>query len=136
MRNDRWDKMFDGFERDYPNFAIDAISWWPSGQGEITIEFKNKTRAVYRVFGGTIRFIRNVERTEETWRTEFGHNLRHAMNRAGMQARQLALLVGVSPQMISRYCNGKSTPSYYIVERIADVLGCSMSELTETLELN
>jgi transcriptional regulator with XRE-family HTH domain len=66
--------------------------------------------------------------TEDQCRTEFGKRLIRRMYDKRMSQKELSSETGISEQMLSRYINGKSTPSFYIVDKIAKVLNCSTDE--------
>ena len=69
--------------------------------------------------------------TETMWLKMFGDNLTSLMREVGYSQKELAEDTGLSESTISRYMNGKATPSGYNLERLADALKCSISELTK-----
>lgn len=46
---------------------------------------------------------------------EFAHRLRYAIERSGMQQKELATSIHLSPARLSNYVNGHSEPSYDIL---------------------
>lgn len=130
-----WQDVYNKFRQDFPGLAEEATSWWPSGRCEITIVLEDRSRIVYDELERAFRYIPDVPRTEEQWRIEFADNLKRLMRRAGITSQELSDRVDVSTRMISKYLNHKATPSHYIIERISIVLGCSVNELTQPLEL-
>ena len=135
MNRHFWEDVYTRFEQDYPGLAEEALRWWPSGRCEITIVLEDKSRIVYNELDGSFRYITDGSVTEERWRIEFSENLKIIMRQEGMTSQELSDRVGVSVQMISRYLNRKATPSYYVIEQIASALRCSVTELTQPLEL-
>ena len=130
-----WDNVYAKFEEDFPGLAQEATSWWPSGRCEITVALEDESRVVYNELERSFRHIPNNTRTEDRWRIEFSYKLKYLMGQRGITSQELAERVGVSTRMISKYLNHKSTPSYYVIEQIAIVLRCSVTELTQPLEL-
>jgi transcriptional regulator with XRE-family HTH domain len=70
--------------------------------------------------------------TEDECRSEFGYRLVHIMIRKGISQVDLAERIGVSNVMINRYINGSNTPSFYVVDKIAKALNCSMDDFRYT----
>lgn len=58
----------------------------------------------------------------------FSKNLRRMMKEDNIRQEELSNEIGVSQQMISRYMNGQSIPSFITVVKIADALFCSLDE--------
>lgn len=136
----RWDEMFERFKSQYSFFADTIAEWWPSGRREITIRFKDQTRVVYDDITDTMRFIKKDrveanEGDEEKWREQFAYNLSRRMLDCGLTQRDIASRVGVTNVMMNRYCKGTSTPSFFIIKKIASVLQCSITELTEFVDV-
>ena len=71
-----------------------------------------------------------TEVDEETWRKEFGRKLQKAITEKGVNQERLSEITGISRQMLSRYIRGNSTPSGFVLSRLADVLECDVRELT------
>ena len=60
----------------------------------------------------------------------FGDNLYRIMYRKGVSQEELSKEIGITQTMFSRYVTGKSSPSFYTVEKIIKYLDCSYEELT------
>ena len=58
-------------------------------------------------------------------------NITKKRKEMGISQKELAALVGVSESAISKWKTGDNEPSMKNLKKIADVLNCSMSELTE-----
>ena len=68
---------------------------------------------------------------------DFAHRLRFAIERSGMQQKELATSIHLSPARLSNYVNGHSEPSYdilCILCRKLDVSADYLIGLTDTLE--
>lgn len=68
--------------------------------------------------------------SETEWRTEFSQMLQLTMLNQRLTQQKLSILSGVSQSSISRYINGKSTPSIFDLHRIAKAIGCSVDAIT------
>ena len=66
--------------------------------------------------------------TKDEFQKEFGINLYNQMWNKGYTEERLAQEIGTSQVMVSRYISGKVVPSFYIVDKIAKVLDCSVDE--------
>ncbi|HHV78469.1 MAG TPA: helix-turn-helix domain-containing protein [Firmicutes bacterium] len=62
---------------------------------------------------------------------EFGDRLRRLRTGQGLTVRGLAERVGVSPSYISQLENKECSPSFSVLKKIAEVLGTTVSTLTE-----
>lgn len=62
---------------------------------------------------------------------EFGDRLRRLRTSQGLTVRGLAQRVGVSPSYISQLENKECSPSFSVLKKIAEVLGTTVSTLTE-----
>lgn len=58
-------------------------------------------------------------------------NITKKRKEMGITQKELASLIGVSESAISKWKSGDNEPSMKNLKKIADVLNCSMSELTE-----
>lgn len=59
----------------------------------------------------------------------FAVRLRKKMQEKDIRTGELALVVGVSSQGISRYLSGNIVPGVIVVKKIAEAIGCSMDDL-------
>lgn len=60
-----------------------------------------------------------------------GRNISIELIRRGKTKTQLANEIGLAPESVCRYCNGKREPRLYWFYKIAKVLGCTMDSLME-----
>lgn len=126
--------IFEDYKVYRPSSAEKAVKWYPSGRRmEIIVELNNGTYDVYDYLYKTTQSKAPSNNDElisdELYKQELKWYLRRAMNFAGMTQGELSKRTGITAVMISRYMNGKSIPSAWHLQRMADVLGCTMDEL-------
>lgn len=73
-------------------------------------------------------FSKGINKREEEW-NNFRKNFRRMQVEAGLSGREMAELVGVSPNYISKIHCGHAKPSQTTAEKIADCFGVSASSL-------
>ena len=56
-----------------------------------------------------------------------GLNIKQAIKTRGLEVREIAARMGISPTGLSQHINGN--PSVDTLQRIADAIGCDISEL-------
>lgn len=66
--------------------------------------------------------------TKQECSREFGKRLYNIMYRKGFTESKLSSMTGIPQPMISSYITGKTTPSFYKVDKIAKALGCSVDD--------
>lgn len=69
--------------------------------------------------------------TDSMWKKEFSRRLRKNIAIKGLYKKEFAELIGVSENTMSNYITGKTIPTAYIIQRMADTLGCEVSYLTD-----
>ncbi len=62
-----------------------------------------------------------------------GNNIRNIRKEKGMTLQQIADIIGCSPQLISQYESGKRQPKLETKKKIADALGCEVSDIDESI---
>ena len=67
--------------------------------------------------------------TEEEWRRGFSYFLGREIVNAGTTQNDLAKNVGININMLSRYMTCKATPSTFVTQKIADILGCDIHDI-------
>lgn len=68
---------------------------------------------------------------EYEWSLYFGRNLQCMLHRKQINQGYLAKHLGTTNAMISHYIRGVSIPSVYKVARIAEIIGCDISDLVK-----
>ena len=135
MKKDKnyWEPVFNEFVDRYPELAEDMVDWYPSAQLEITVKLKDGNKYAYDWLSKNAFLIHDPEGeeelVEEEWRKIFSKNLIHKLRNIGMSQDMLSYVTGISQVTISKYINGKATPSTYNVRKIAHALKCSINEL-------
>lgn len=69
---------------------------------------------------------------EFEWGRDFGRNLQRILHKKQIGQGYLARQLGSTDAMISRYVHGTSIPSVYKAFRIAEIIGCDISDLVKT----
>ena len=130
---DYWSSVFDDFASRRPDMAEDVVDWYPSGQYEIVVKLRSGKRYIYdwrlQLVYRLIEKYDEEDVTEEMWRKKFRFKLCDKMRRMCVNQYELSIRSGITNVTISKYMNGKATPSAYNLERIARALECSVSEL-------
>lgn len=132
---ERYKTIIDEYKKWHPSMYEKTIECRPSGRSSILATLKDGSKIEYESNGNTVR---NVTRMytcqaadEETWRKDFGHQLRKAISDRGYTQEKLSEVTGISRQMLTRYVRGNSTPSGYILTRLSEALDCDVRELTK-----
>ena len=96
----------------------------------LLVTLDDGSRLIFDNVEHTIRKIpRDAEHlTEAEARREFGVRLRKIMYQRGITQNYLADAIDVSQARISDYITGKHSPSFYVIDKIAKVLNCSVDE--------
>lgn len=135
IRDERCRAMLNNFLMMLP-FVEDCMKdCWASGDREITVltydgrVFKYddvaKCCSTYKSLEDMMRPPAN----EDEWRRKFSFKLYRTMMAKLKSQEDIARESGISTGAISKYINGTSTPSVYKLQKIADALGCSVSDL-------
>ena len=66
---------------------------------------------------------------ESECRQEFAFRLRRIMSQKNISQTELSESCGITQPQLSGYLTGKHTPNFYVVDKIAKALGCSVDEL-------
>ena len=130
MSSVMFDNFYRLFELRHPRAAkeVDEV-FYEDGSFEIVMRMKNGDLMSYYEPDGTLRRLPNDNITENECRREFGIRMTRMMWSRGMTQTTLSEITGIPQKSISKYMNGKMTPSFYNVERIARALKCSVDEL-------
>lgn len=62
-----------------------------------------------------------------------GNNIRNIRKKNGMTLKQIADIIGCSPQLISQYESGKRQPKLETKKKIADALNCEVSDIDKSI---
>ncbi len=121
------DKMFNNFTIRFPFIAEKATEWFESSEYDITVRLEDGSIFLYDDMEGSIRKLPSDSGclTKEECDREFGERLMRMMRRKFVTQSELSERTGLSQAQISNYINGRTTPSFYIADKIAKALGCS-----------
>jgi plasmid maintenance system antidote protein VapI len=115
----------------YPSIHEQAVECKMVCAFEMAVRLSDDSVVVFNTSDKTIRNMaaKYDAMTEDEYRTELGHRIHSRMMIKCLSQKDLAERTGITQQLLSRYINGKTLPSFYTVARIARGLGCSVTEL-------
>lgn len=124
----------DDFARNFPIVNEEVIEMKEAGQFELIIKRTDGSSWSYYSLTKTLRRLPSyvTAMTEQEVRNEFSLRLNRLMRLKGITQIELSERTGLSRYSIIKYLNGKVTPSFYAVDRIAKALGCSIEEFRYT----
>lgn len=121
------EKMFNNFTMRFPFIAEKAVEYCESSEYDITVRLEDGSIFLYDDMEGSIRKLPSdsASLTKEECDREFGERLMKMMRRKSITQAELSERTGLSQAQVSNYINGRTTPSFYIADKIAKALGCS-----------
>lgn len=122
--------LYDNFKSYFPWVEEDVVSSERTGPFELTVKLRNGTTAIYSDHTRTMRKLPfdSNNMTEDECRHEFGFRLLRMMTIKGMDKKELAYVADISEISLNNYIKGKTSPSFYAVDKIAKALDCSVDE--------
>lgn len=126
MARKEW--MVKNLNMHYPWILDEAASVEVYDNFDLLITTRSGERYLYDDFDKTIQHLKE-DRDEVDWKLQFGIRLRKLMRRRGIIQSELSEMIGVSVTSLSSYMNGRSVPSIYVAEKMAEALGCSVNDL-------
>lgn len=126
--------LFDSMRYYFPSIADKVVYYHEEGFLLLLVETFDNRVYIYDEIGNGIRQIHYDadNMTEEDFRYEFGWRLRRVMGYKVVMQNDLADMIGLSQSRISDYLRGARTPSFYIADKIAKALGCSVETFLYT----
>lgn len=126
--------ILEQLEMHFPHVSENMESYESDGIYGLFIRMKDGRKLYYDNIDDSIWKLPDDKdnMTEEEYRREFGRRLRMIMRRQGINQLTLAEQAGLTQPQLSKYMNGKTTASSYVVRKIARVLNCSLDELLYT----
>ena len=114
----------------FPDIYSKAVSFYKKSGYELIVKTVDGKAYSFYVLDQKIRKLPRDPNnlTKDEFQKEFGINLYNQMWNKGYTEERLAQEIGTSQVMVSRYISGKVVPSFYIVDKIAKVLDCSVDE--------
>ena len=126
------DYTYRNFSMRYPDIAKDVVEiHYGENKLNLYMELKDGTRLAFYECDDSIGYLPKDESsmTEEECRKEFGIRLSRLMRFKGIMQSELSELTGITQASISQYINGKKSPTFYTVDKIARALDCSLEDL-------
>lgn len=118
-------------ERYFPELLDEIDSYKDLKYAEVILYLKNGT--VYRFDGIENRLKElpsNIEdMTDEEFQIELGLRLKRAMAFNRITQEELSYRTGIAQSLISRYLNGKNSPSYIVLRKLCRAIGCTYYDL-------
>lgn len=132
--NNMWEDVLAGLEFAHPDIFDRVVDWYPSGCMEITIKLDDGVKMGYVLMDDLLFVIhdpkeQSYEVDDDDWRANFSRRLRSRMHRFAISQEELSDRTGISRVTISKYMNGKASPSGDNIERLVRALHCSYNEL-------
>jgi DNA-binding Xre family transcriptional regulator len=126
----RLDQLIEEFNLFFPNFNAHAVDYELTGDWWLTVKMDDGSAYIYDDLENSIRRIPDDPNnmTEAQCLHEFGIRLKLLLQRRFISQGELADRIGISPVTLSGYINGKHSPGFHIVDKIAKELGCSIDE--------
>lgn len=123
--------IYNNFELNAAWLSDMAASIHERGQWELVVETIDGERFLYDDLTQSVYTLASIDevQTEEKFCRQFGRTLRRELLHKGMTQGDLAEATGLSQGLVSYYIQGKRSPSFYNIKKIADVLGCSIDYL-------
>ena len=123
--------LLHNFKLHFPLDANHVVYYEPIGYGCLEIKLDTDEVLIYEDPYHSVRRLPcdSDEMTEDQFRMEFGRRLRRIMEHKGVTQLELYELTGIPQCHISGYINGKHTPSFYIINKIAKALKCPVDDL-------
>lgn len=130
--------IYENFLKFYKPAEGEVVEWRPVTSFEIIIYLSDGTHMRYNGGDRSFGYLRNYETDElgnytmsdEEYKQAFSDKFRRIMNASMVNQNCLSEQTGISRISISRYLNGKSLPDCRNLSRLANALGCSITELT------
>lgn len=137
MIKDKYEDLLRNFELYYPKLYSQAIDWWVSGRMSIMVRLEDGNTYEYDRSDDSIRLLRTgPDRSDESVAKDFGCNLRKFITLSGMTQKDICERLGITNAMLSRYIHGTSMPSAGKAYRLANLLGCTVDELFNGIQVD
>jgi DNA-binding Xre family transcriptional regulator len=124
-------QIFEEMRLHFPTLANRVVSITGCGLDGICVKMDDGTVVFYDAMDKSIRRLpeNGNDMSELECRQEFALRLRRIMLQKNISQKELSETCKITPPQLSGYLTGKHTPSFYIVDKIAKALGCSVDEL-------
>lgn len=129
--------IFEEFKTYHPYLADGIKDWFPRGEMGIRVIMDNGRKYDYNSMSKTVRNVSSRpshstnDYDESEWRGVFSDRLAEYMIIKGISQQSLAECAGISKGSVNKYINKQATPSAYVLTKLAEVLGCTIMDLTD-----
>jgi DNA-binding Xre family transcriptional regulator len=125
------ERLYTNFKQYFPLFAEDAVSFTTSNiPCELIVKLTDGSFILYDDVDRTIRNLPDDphELSKEECTKEFSYRLRKMMQIKGVTQQELSKRTGIAQSNISCYVRGTNSPSFYVIDKIAKALDCSIDQ--------
>lgn len=128
MTDQDYNKMFNNFVMRFPFIAEKVVECLGTSEFDITMRLDDGEVFLYDDVEGSIRRLPSDSGslTKAECNREFGERLMKMMRRKCVTQTELSEQTGLTQSQISNYINGINSPSFYVVDKIAKALNCSV----------
>ena len=132
---DKYEMIFESFKKRTRKNFPPIVSWWPSGKESITIRLEDNSLYEYNSrFEMAKPIDRHYDAHADKYRNIFVRELRSRADGMGLTQTEIANRLGIRQGAVSDYMCGRVLPSMERAAQIANILNCSVYELTGTYE--
>lgn len=97
---------------------------------DLAVEYTDGKRYLWDGFSGGSRLIKyDGPLTRDEWEMEFRIRLNQQINRHYISQEVLAEKIQTTQPMVSRYTTGDVMPTAYVINQIANAIGCKYEDL-------
>ena len=135
---DRNERVVNEFKRWHPTFYERTVKCIITGYHLLLAILDDDTKLEFSSLDNTLRDVTqlydpeyNSHISEIEWRKSFSSRLKTILYDRSIKQEVLADMLGISRTMLSKYINGKATPSSYNLNRIARALSCDVRDLVD-----
>lgn len=123
--------IYDMFLENNPYYRDKVVLWAAQGKHTIRVRVTNGDALEYNGSTDNLRIVAEpkAKTNDGDVRKNFAYNLLKKMAAAGHTQQTLSYDTGISQPTISNYIKAISTPSLTAAMKIAEVLGCDLSDL-------
>lgn len=123
--------LVEKFTQRYKGLAKHMVNATESFRRELIVDMDDGSRIIY---DDRSEMFRNApsdpnKLTIDECKNEFGIRLRNILEEKNVTQKELSEKTDISPILLSQYINGRVSPSFHNVDKIAKALNLDMNEL-------
>jgi len=124
-------RMIVNFEKFFTCFKGEVNEYQQIDDTGLLVKLNNGESILYDDVDNTFRCLPrdSIHMSKQECLDEFGIRLRRIMKRKGLTQREVCKAMNMDEGNFSRYANGERAPSFYIADKIAKTVGCSLDDL-------